>query len=294
MTKNSNILPLAALISAMLIGGLGNTLLATNPQDPWLFLSLRYLFAAVILIHFTPKIFKLPKIIQLAALFEFFSVVTLVLGLSTVSVTLATVIAAAAPIVALAANKITGKQTVPKLIYIPILLGVASTFLIASQRPFTVDSILGIALVIVSILFGTAGSIINGWYGAEHSPWVRANLTNSIGAIVLLPLLIFNLATPTAVHPTWSMILPALLVALLPGTIAKAFNLYALKYITVPTVLQASTLSIVTASVTAWLILGQTLNIYSIVGIIIGIASVISLSIITLKQSKNETFAEKD
>lgn len=285
MTK-SRTLPLTALIAAMLIGGLGNTLLATNPQDPWLFLSLRYLFAAIILIYFAPKMFKLPKIIQLAALMEFFSVVTLVLGLSTVSVTLATIIGSTAPIIAILANKITGKQAIPKLISIPIILGIASTLLIVLQKPFTVDSISGIMLVTLSVALGTAGSIINGWYGSEYSPWVRANLTNSIGALVLLPILLINLTSSTAVHPTWTMILPALLVALLPGTTAKAFNLYALKHIAVPTVLQASTLAIVTASFTAWLILGQTLNAYSVAGIIVGIISVISLSIITLKQSK--------
>ena len=278
--------PLLAIIVAMLIGGVGNTLLATNPQDPYLFLSIRYLIATLILIYWVPKIFKLNWKLQLAGALEVGALITLVLSLSTISVALATTIGTLAPLLSLGINKITQHQNLPKLTILPILLGITATVLIATQKPITVESITGILLAIASIILGTAGSIINGWYGSNTSAWTRAAIPNLFGTIILAPILIINLTDNNAIHPDGKMILAAFLIALLPGTIAKALTLYALKSIPVPLVMEASTLAVITATITSWLLLGQEITLTTIIGVSIGIVSTIILAILIGKQTQ--------
>lgn len=278
---------LLAIIIAMLIGGVGNTLLATNPQDPYLFLSLRYLFATLLLAWWIPKIFKLNWKLQLAGLLEVGALITLVLSLSTISVALATTIGTLAPLLSLGVNKITKHQTLPKLTILPILLGITATILIATEKPITIENSLGILLAIISIILGTAGNILNGWYGSNTSAWTRAAIPNLLGTLILAPILIINLTDKNAIHPDWTMIVIAFLMALLPGVIAKALTLYALKTIPVPLVMEASTLAIITATLSSWLFLGQGLSVTTIIGVSIGIGSTVILAILIGNQKES-------
>jgi probable blue pigment (indigoidine) exporter len=183
-------------------------------------------------------------------------------------------------------NKITNHQTLPKLTILPILLGITATVIIATQKPITAESGLGIVLAIASIILGTAGSILNGWYGANSSAWTRATIPNLLGTLILAPVLLINLTDTTATHPDWTMIVIAFLIALLPGVIAKALTLYALKTIPVPLVMEASTLAIITATLSSWLFLGQGLSVTTIIGVSIGIGSTIILAILIGKQKE--------
>lgn len=284
--KNINHKPLIALITATLIGGLGNTILASSPEDPLLFASLRFLIGGVISLYWLPKIFKLPKLIQLASLTEVASIITLILALSSISVTLATVIGSLTPIASIIINRFNHKQSTPKLIFIPISLGLISTILIATQQPSNTQTTwTGITLTIISVALGLTGALINGYYGTQISPWIRTAYTNSLGALLTLPILLLNLTNPNATHPSLHMIIYAILAATLAGTIAKALHLYALQTIPVPAVLQASTLSTVTATVTAAIILNQQPNLTVIIGVIIGLTTVFMLSYIIKKTS---------
>lgn len=275
---------LTALITAALIGGFGNTLLASNPQDPWLFLSLRFLFAGLIATYWISAFKTLNRKLILASILEVASLITLVLSLSTVNVALATIVGALTPILSLLLNKLTNHQPVTIKILIPITLGLTATVLIATTNPPTQNSAAGITLITLSTLLWLASSTLNGWYGTHTSPWARTALTNLLGAVLLTPILAINLLTPNTTHPSWSMIIPALTVAILSGIIAKGLNLYALNTLPIPVVMQASTLSLITAVTTAWLILKQPITINTTLGIIIGTLSIITLIQVTKKQ----------
>ena len=279
--------PLIALITATLIGGLGNTILASSPEDPMLFASLRFLIGGIISLYWLPKIFKLPKLIQLASLLEVASIILLILSLSTISVTLATVIGSLTPIASLIINRFNHKQSTPKLILLPISLGLISTILIASQQSSNNSTTwTGITLTVISVALGLTGALINGYYGTVISPWTRTAYTNSLGAVLTLPILLINLTDPNATHPSLHMIIYALLAATLAGTIAKALHLYALQYIPIPAVLQASTLSTVTATITAAIILNQQPSFIVVVGVAIGLTTIFLLSYIIEKANK--------
>ena len=266
-----------ALITAALIGGFGNTLLASNPQDPWLFLSLRFLIAGIIVTWWIPQFKTLNRKLILASILEVASVITLVLALSTINVALATIVGALTPILSLLINKLTNHQPVTIKILIPITLGLTATILIATTNPPTPNTTTGTILIIASTILGLTGSTLNGWYGSHTSPWTRTALTNIIGAIALTPILIINLTDTQATHPTWNMIIPALLVAILSGIISKSLNLYALNTLPIPVVMQSSTLSLVTAVTTAAIFLNQPITVNTILGIIIGTLSIITL-----------------
>jgi drug/metabolite transporter (DMT)-like permease len=269
-------LPAAALLLGMLIGGLGNTLLGTRPHDPWLLLGWRYLAAVAIMSYWLPKVWALPTRIKVAAVFDFLSVITFVLALSTVSVAAATTIGAFSPLLALVVNHLVGRSKMPALAALPIGLGMIATFLITAQHGQVQIDPLGAFLVALSVIFNTVGLLFNTWHGAGESAMVRAAAANLAGAIVLTPILAITYLSANAPAVDWSLIGMAVLIAGASGTLAKTLILYASKTIPGPLVLAGFSLSLVTAAVSGWLILGQDLTTLGVAGIGAGAAGSIA------------------
>lgn len=278
-------LPAVALISAAIIGGIGNTLLATQPSDPIPFISLRFVFSAIILAWFIPSIFRLPKRLILAAILECLAIVSLVASLSNISVALATTIGALSPILSLLVNKIAGKQPLPAVAAIPIILGILSTILIASQNGWTPSSSIAIMLALLCTVLSTASVLLNGWYGANYSIWTRTAATNFMGAVIATPVLTIVYLDQEIPNPTWTVALIAFIIALIPGTLARALNMYALKTIPVPLVTAGGAIALLTATFSSWLFLNQTLQPIGYIGIIVGVGATLSLAYVTNKIS---------
>ena len=271
------------MITSAIIGGIGNTLLATQPTDPIPFISVRFVFSALILAWFIPSIFRLPKKLQLAAVLECLAIITFVAALSNISVALATTIGALSPVFALIINKLAGRQPLPVVAAIPIALGILSTILIASQNGWTSSSIIAILLALSSTILSTIAVILNGWYGATYSIWTRTAATNFAGALIAAPILAINYLNPDIPDPTPAMFLIAFIIALIPGILARALTMYALNTIPVPLVTAGGAIALLTATFSSWIFLGQTLQPIGYVGLICGIIATLTLAYVTNK-----------
>lgn len=271
-------LPVAALLLGMLIGGLGNTLLGTHPHEPWLLLAWRYLAAVLIVAYWIPQIWAMPARIKLAAVFDVVSVITFVLALSTVSVAAATTIGAFSPILALAVNHVVGRSKMPAMAALPIALGMTATFLITAQNGHVEINPAGALLVVISVVLNTAGTLLNTWYGQHVSAMTRTAAANLAGAVLLAPILAVTYLGPDPAPLDWALIGTAVFIAAVSGTLAKALILYASKSLPAPLLLAGSSLALVTAAASGWLILGQSLNGWGIAGILVGAAGSVTLA----------------
>jgi len=203
-------------------------------------------------------------------------------------VSVATVIQCNAPIFVTIIARIVWKEdfTINKII--AILLATTGTILIAGIQGFGVMKITltGLLVGLLSAVAYGSTSLIGKKLSADYSTWTIITYAFGFAALALMPLQVFNLGTPLIVL---SPVLIYFLLLILISTIA-GYKLYTTGLSLLPASVAsiASTAEVFFAALFSFLLLGQTMDIWQIMGAILVVSGVVIVSLSKRKKSKQE------
>jgi|GEM_PF-334453 len=203
-------------------------------------------------------------------------------------VSVATVIQCNAPIFVTIIARIIWKEnfTINKII--AILLATTGTILIAGIQGFGVMKITltGLLVGLLSAVAYGSTSLIGKKLSADYSTWTIITYAFGFAALALMPLQVFNLGAPLIVL---SPVLIYFMLLILISTIA-GYKLYTTGLSLLPASVAsiASTAEVFFAALFSFLILGQTMDMWQLMGAILVVSGVVIVSLSQRKKSKQK------
>jgi drug/metabolite transporter (DMT)-like permease len=203
-------------------------------------------------------------------------------------VSIATVIQCNAPIFVTIIARIVWKEdfTINKIF--AILLATTGTILIAGIQGFGVMkiSLTGLLVGLLSAIAYGSTSLIGKKLSADYSTWTIITYAFGFAALALMPLQVFNFGTPLIVL---SPVLIYFLLLILISTIT-GYKLYttALSLLPASVASIASTAEVFFAALFSFLLLGQTMDMWQIMGAILVVSGVVIVSLPQRKNSKQK------
>jgi len=280
------ILPFAALIAAVLLwgGSFAGMRIVLRSLDPLTVIWCRMIIALLLILPFTKRL--LPKqyrkgdwkILLLMVLFQpclYFLLESNALLLTTS--TQAGVISASVPVLVTIGAWMFLSESVNKQTIIGLILSVTGVIILTfnqSEGGIAVNPIMGNMMEVLAMIFAAANMIIIKKLSSRYNPWTLTAMQIIGGAIFFLPGLYFLIQEDSSV---WTGNLILILIYLGAFVSLGAFGLYnwGMSRISASRASSFINLIPVTAIITGWLILGETLNLPQSLAALIVIAGVL-------------------